>query len=337
MSIAQSPRRAKLPELVAGLSKYQWLVLATCLTTYALIIVGGIVRTTGSGDACPDWPRCHGQLVPPLQTDVLIEFSHRLLASAVGFLVVGIAVSGWRSQRDQVVRWGGVLAVGLVIAQIILGGATVLSDLSANIVMAHLALASALLATLAVIAIVSIVPRSGAANETALAYRNLAVVAALAVFVVMMTGSYVSGSGAALAFRDWPLFDGSLLPDAGRLAIIHATHRFAVLLLGAVLFYVVLRAWRSNLDNRVLAFGPLFAFVLYVVQALVGAASIWTLLQPSAAAAHLALAALLWGTLVTIATVAQLLSVTAGRDAVATRESAATTRVATPAPAGEPS
>ncbi len=336
MNAAQSPRRATLPELVGRLSKYQWLVLATCVTTYALIIVGGIVRTTGSGDACPDWPRCHGELLPPLQMHVLIEFSHRLLASAVGFLVAGVAVAGWRSQGQQLVRWGGVLAVGLVVAQIILGGVTVLSDLSANVVMAHLALASMLLATLLVIAMVSIAPAAAAASANALAFRNLAVLGALAAFVVMMTGSYVSGSGAGLAFRDWPLFDGSLMPDGGRLAMIHATHRFAVLLLGVLLGYVALRAGRSNFDSGVLAYGPLFAFGLYVVQALIGAANIWTLLQPSAAAAHLALAALLWGTLVAIATVAQLSSVTVGRVALP-RESAAGLRVATPAAAGEPS
>lgn len=336
MNTAARHRRARLPELLGVLSKYQWLVLATCLATFVLIIIGGVVRTTGSGDACPDWPRCHGQLLPPLETKVLIEFSHRLAASVVGFLVLGIAIAGWRSQRDPILRWGGVFAVGLVIGQIILGGATVLNDLLANLVMAHLAMASMLLATLVVLALVSLVPRPATPSREIEGFRNLAIVAALAVFVVMMTGSYVSGSGAGLAFRDWPLFDGSLMPDGGRLAVIQATHRFAVLLLGMLLGYLALRAWRASFDNPVLNYGPLFAFVLYVTQGLVGAANIWTLLQPSAAAAHLALAELLWATLLMIATVAQLLSVPASRVALTQRD-AAPARVRTPATAGEPS
>jgi cytochrome c oxidase assembly protein subunit 15 len=335
--IGHGPRRAKPPELIGGLSKYEWLVLATCLTTYALIIVGGIVRTTGSGDACPDWPRCHGTLLPPFQAHVLIEFSHRLLASLIGVLVAAIAVAGWRSRREAVLRWGGILAVGLVVAQILLGGATVLSDLSANIVMAHLALASTLLATLLVLALVAIVPRYGARRDSTTGVRNLAALGALAVFIVMMTGSYVSGSGAGLAFRDWPLFDGSLMPHGGRLAMIHATHRFAVLLLGVLLAYLALRAWRSRFDNGILTYGPLFAFALYLVQALVGAANIWTLLQPSAAAAHLALAIALWGTMVTITTVAHLTSPATGRVSLPQLEKAAPQQVRTPAAAGEPS
>jgi heme A synthase len=274
------------------------------VATFILIIIGGIVRTTGSGDACPDWPRCHGQLIPPLETKVLIEFSHRLAASVVGFMVLAVAIVGWRNRSELVLRWGGLLAVGLVIAQVILGGATVLSDLHANVVTAHLALASSLLATLIVLAVISMEPGRAAVGQAAQSDRNLTLFTALFAFAVMMTGSYVSGSGAALAFRDWPLFDGSVLPGVGRLAVIHATHRFAVLALGVLLGYLAHHSARARFENPVLRFGPSFAFVLYVAQALVGAANIWTLVQPSAAAAHLALAELLWAVLVLVATTA---------------------------------
>jgi len=283
-------------------------LVTSCLATFVLIVIGGTVRATGSGDACPDWPRCHGQLLPPLETKVLIEFSHRLVASVVGFLVLAIAIVGWRSQRDPVLRWGGVVAVGLVIAQIILGGLTVLNDLSANLVTAHLALASTLFATLILLALVSIVPKPATASMSAGNLRGVALLSTIAVFAVMMTGSYVSGSGASLAFSDWPLFNGSVVPDGGRLAMIHATHRFAVLLLGLLLGYFAHQAGRANSDNALLRFGPAVVFALYLGQALVGAANIWTSLQPSAMAAHLALAELLWAVVVAIAATTQLLT-----------------------------
>lgn len=281
------------------------LSIVTLATTYALVVLGGVVRATASGDACPDWPRCHGQLIPPFETAVLIEFSHRLLASVVGFLVLAVAIVVWRHRKDRpLIAWAGLTAVAMVIGQIILGGLTVLNDLSANLVMAHLAMASVLLAVLIVITFSAVVPPLQSTDEGGVrsyAFRNQLIVVAIAIFALMLTGSYVSGSGAALAYRDWPLFDGALLPDGGRLAVIHATHRFSVLFVGLLVAYVAAKAWRSHANDRPVLLGALFALTLYLAQAMVGAANIWTLLQAWASAMHLALAALLWATLVTMA------------------------------------
>ncbi|MDP3768869.1 MAG: COX15/CtaA family protein, partial [Dehalococcoidia bacterium] len=160
---------------------FRWLALATVAVTYALVVLGGVVRATDSGDACPDWPRCHGELLPPLEADVLIEFSHRLVASIVGLLVLALAVAAWRWRRDvPVIVWGATVAVGLVVAQIILGGMTVLNDLSSSLVTAHLALATTLLATLLVVALASLpAPQAEgrAQRESVVSFRNLALVA----------------------------------------------------------------------------------------------------------------------------------------------------------------
>ncbi len=305
------------------------LSVLTVVTTYALIVLGGVVRATGSGDACPDWPRCHGQLIPPFETAVMIEFSHRLLASAVGFLVLAVAIIAWRHRKDYpIVAWAGLTAVAMVIGQIILGGLTVLNELPANLVMAHLAMASVLLAVLIVITFSVVVPPLKAADAVGFqsyAFRNQLIVVALAMLALMLTGSYVAGSGASLAYRDWPLFDGALWPDGGRLAVIHATHRFSVLAVGLLVAYVAAKAWRSHADDRPVLLGALFALTLYVAQAMVGAANIWTVLQAWAIAMHLALAALLWATLVTIALFAHRSAQVA---AVDTRENEAPNRQA---------
>ncbi|HZA00205.1 MAG TPA: COX15/CtaA family protein, partial [Acidimicrobiales bacterium] len=103
---------------------------ATAASTLALVAVGGIVRATGSGLGCPDWPRCHGRLLPPLEYHALIEYSHRLLAVIVGVLVLATAWVAWRRARsDRGVLWPAVGAVAIVAVQAGLGRMVVVGEL----------------------------------------------------------------------------------------------------------------------------------------------------------------------------------------------------------------
>src|ERR687887_1181632 len=102
------------------------LVLLTLAWTFVLVVVGVVVRVTGSGLGCPDWPLCHGSPIPPLEPTALVEYSHRLSAALSILLIAATAVVAWvrRRAEAQIVALA-TLAAALVVAQSLLGAVTV--------------------------------------------------------------------------------------------------------------------------------------------------------------------------------------------------------------------
>src|SRR5437867_6142763 len=103
------------------------LALLTTVATFPLLFVGGLVTSTGSGLAVPDWPTTFGYnmfLYPwsRMVGGILYEHSHRLIGSAVGLLTIALALVLWRKESRPWLRWLGVVALGAVIAQGVLGG-----------------------------------------------------------------------------------------------------------------------------------------------------------------------------------------------------------------------
>src|SRR6202158_4081285 len=105
--------------------------------TFFLVIAGGMVTSTGSALAVPDWPLSFGQVFPRMEGGVFYEHGHRLVAATVGFLTIILAVWLWRSAAETLLRKAGWIALGLVGVQGILGGVTVLLRLPAVTSVGH--------------------------------------------------------------------------------------------------------------------------------------------------------------------------------------------------------
>ena len=130
------------------MTRFQRLTAATAVMTYLLVVIGAIVRGTGSGLGCPDWPLCYGQLLPSLGDDkAWIEWTHRTGAAVIGLMALAVAVvavARYRSWRSVAV--GSVAGVLLVGIQATLGKITVETGNAGEWVTAHLAAAMVLLA-----------------------------------------------------------------------------------------------------------------------------------------------------------------------------------------------
>ena len=110
---------------------------AVAVATFGLLIAGGLVTSTDSGLAVPDWPLSYGTLFPPMVGGIRFEHSHRLLAGLVGILIVGLALWLQRAEPRRWVRRLGWIAVAMVGAQALLGGLTVLWLLPPQVSIAH--------------------------------------------------------------------------------------------------------------------------------------------------------------------------------------------------------
>jgi heme A synthase len=251
-------------------------------STYLLIVLGAVVRITGSGMGCgDDWPVCHGRLFPSLaDITTLIEWSHRLVAAIVSILVVGLAaLTWWRRRRGDAVGRAGYLAIALLVLQVLLGAVTVRLELPPWSVILHLGTAMLLLAVLLYAALGEPTARPGAA----------ALVAAGTGFVTVLFGALTANLGAATACIGFPLCNGQWVPAGNYLQHIQWSHR---LLAYGLFVYLLVWAWRTR--RR----GPALALGLAALQIAVAAAMVLLTLPQSLQAAHAAVGAALWAGLV---------------------------------------
>lgn len=267
---------------------------------FALIVIGAVVRTTGSGLACPDWPLCEGRLIPRFEAHVLIEWFHRLVALLVSLLL--FATAAWViAHRGLRARLGRLLAIALVLlfAQVVLGALTVWKLLSPAVVSSHLAVALLLFSTL--LAMTLIAHREAAPEPADVSPRPgglmpAFVLATALTYVQVLLGGLVSTNHAGLACPDWPTCFGQWFPPLEGLVGLQMMHRYGAYVLLVVLLNAALRGRRAP-DPRV-ALGGTLALTLVVAQMVLGVLNVLLGTPVWLSAAHLATAAALLAILV---------------------------------------
>lgn len=292
-----------------ALRRFRLLVDGAILSTFLLVVVGGVVRVADAGLGCGParsglhgWPLCRGNLLPATQVHTILEYSHRFLAALVVILLMAILWQALRRLRDQrkLVR-GAVAALGLVVVQALLGALTVEQGLDTALVAAHLGVAMLLLAVLVGLSIAS---RSH--RPTLSGPRRLRAVAALACVLLLATivaGGVVAGTeehgtaggvrpdGAHMACgSEFPTCNGAFLPFGdGEMVDIQLAHRTAMFLTVAALAALALLLRRRRQQALALAI-----FLVLAAQVWLGAMNVWLGESAALVVAHLALGTLLW-------------------------------------------
>jgi len=280
-------------------------MIITALSVLVLITVGGIVRTTGSGLGCPDWPLCYGKILPPFEYHAIIEYLHRFVASIiVGPLVlVNFALVVLWLRKDKALLWVSVVTVVLLLIQGGLGAITVLNELPPVIVAVHLSIGELFFALIITQATLMYKYRILVPHAIPLSRKivMLTILSVPVMYIVLISGSLVTANGALAACLSWPLCGNN-----GFLASIHMGHRWAVLILGLFVVYVVHFAIKNkSFPSGVRKIAMLVATV-FIIQIIVGALMIMLRFPVYLTASHVAMASVVWGATVWYA--AQLIS-----------------------------
>ena len=295
--------------MVRPLTSFQTLALWTTGTTYFLILVGGLVRASGAGLGCPDWPRCFGSWIPPLSladlpdgfevsqfnpTLMWTEYLNRLLGATVGILIFATLVSAWRHHRTTPrIFWPTLAAFLLVGFEGWLGGVVVQNELAAWIVTVHL-LVALVIVSLLLYATVYAFFAAGAAHPLHGPTRRPLAWSALGLIIMTLVqvtlGAQVrEGVDAAL---DLGVPRADVLATVGRYDL---WHRDAALVLVAVTLFVLWLVRSRHRHERALVRAAYLTAALVVVQVAVGLTMAYLMLTPPAQIAHLSGSSLLLG------------------------------------------
>lgn len=313
--VPSSPRDAgqRVPVTSLGFRRFAWSTLGA---VFLLVVLGGIVRVSDSGLGCgpggsglKGWPLCNGRLIPGLDVNHVLEYSHRTVASTVGFMTIILFVWAWRRYRDQtaILRLAGG-AMALVVFEGVLGGATVEFDLHETLVAIHLGIAMFILGFTLQAARVA----SGYGGNRELwsdGVKRLTVLTSGAVWCTIVAGAYMSGTqgygrvgselprGARLACgREFPTCRGGFMPFGDdRLINIHLVHR-SFMYLTVILVLVLAVLILKHASGRGLALRPVAIASVGIValQVLLGALNVWLTKTEWLILAHLTVATLLW-------------------------------------------
>jgi cytochrome c oxidase assembly protein subunit 15 len=265
----------------------------TVVSLFLLLVWGNIVAGLKAGLGCPDWPLCHGRVLPPFRWDIYTEFTHRILGVVASVFLIILAYQRFRHYRDKS-KFIPILIVILLLIQIALGGIVVLLELPVNLTTVHFANAILIYSLAFYMAFFD-----GEKREPVFSIRSygmLFFLLGLMVFSQAVLGAYVRHSGAGLACPDFPKCLGFWIPpELSGMVLIHFSHRTFAYIIFIMVFVIFISTYLSS-DLRRDRSRVLILLGLIAVQIMIGVGVIHSKLYFLTTALHLAVALLILST-----------------------------------------
>ena len=279
------------------LHRYAKLVSAA---TVLLIVAGGLVTSTGSGLAVPDWPTSYGwnMFTFPMKHmvgGIFYEHGHRLIASGVGFLTIILAFWIWKAEPRRWMRVIGFTALAAVCVQGLLGGITVLYFLPTPVSTAHAGLAQIFFCLTVAIALFTskgwTQPTYEPVDDRML--RLVATTTTAFIYLQIIVGATMRHSDAGLAIPDFPLVFGGLFPPVWTPQIaVHYAHRIGALIVTLAIAATVSHVWYHHSRRSELRGPALTLACLVLAQVTLGAFVVWSQKNVAINTAHVVVGAL---------------------------------------------
>jgi protoheme IX farnesyltransferase len=257
-------------------SQLQWLLLSAAITAFLAIVMGGIVRVTGSEGACQNWPSCSGSLAFPSEQAAKLDYTHRVLIFTSVPLLLGSLVSAWRQTRKQnLLLLPLTLASGFAIIQIaidvwLVRSPALLSQTAITAIQSGLALFT--LAGILTAVVMTFYQMFGT-ESTSLNYRSsfarLSLISLGVVFILLVSGGIITSSNINAACEGWPVCAGT--PNSWQPAAwLHISHRLLVAITGLLMGFLLFKAWKTQRTQTPILVATTAAAVLFFSQALLG-------------------------------------------------------------------
>jgi heme A synthase len=289
------------------------------VTVLLVVTMGGIVRVSGSGLGCPDWPLCHGRVIPPPDIKAWTEYLHRLSVTLNSVFVLGAAVTafaghGWRREARL-----PLFAPLLLVVQAVLGGFTVLTELGAVVALVHTVVAMAYVATLTLMmtgarpwaprvtspvaaGLRRLVASRKLSERQVSLLKRASLLTAAAAFLLILSGSYVYRSGAPLACLSYPFCGTEALTSEARgQQDIHMLHRYVAAATVLATAFTAWLAWRARGAFRQLLWLATAVSLLVALQVALGASNVLFRLPSWARLMHLVFASVTFAAMVMLA------------------------------------